>query len=691
MNKSIYNLFKDSENYKAKINSEIANRISIYNGDPYGNEVEGRSKIVWKLTKKQIKTLVANIVKQFTSGIGIVKLTPVSKNDVIKAKIDEGLINYFYENEIEKIHFNKRLALLVAKEGTAVVRVGWKKLTKLEPVDLKGINPASLPNGTKIEKDEDGKTYIRKVLKNKPTLEIIPNEDVYTDPLAYTFEQSRYIFIKKEVTKEELRENPLLDGEKVEAWINRLLENQDSNAGNDLHDRELWRIDKKEDNPKPIDEKVYLYEYWYKEKDKIKVKYLTFDGTEEVVFATKDVDVGSFPFIFFNLDVNEFSMWGDGLPDLIDDEQKFMTSIVRGVIDNMSQSNYGTKFVKKGALDSTNFNRLMSGETVVEVNTTAKLSDVMIDGNFNELPSSVYNMLQIIEQQAEGLTGISRAMQGVDADSLKSPASNYSAMMTQAQVRLYDFMQSFQEGWKKIFLKWLEMSMKYLDDDEIYDRTGISIPDVKWKEINRLKKKYQVEKLPQDVAQQVIMLIDKEIQDIFNKEDIKYDIRFRIGSDGLTQIKVSQLNMLLQQLIPAMQSGSIPGDILKKLLAKLAELMEFPQIADEIESYEPQPDPMQQQMMQLEMMEKQAKAEKEKALAQNAMARAQQVGVKTRIDASKVQMDLLDKASGVELKKAQADKTKAEAIATLHGTKKTLAEAHKIMKETKEILKGDKK
>jgi len=682
---NIYELFQQSKTYKQQIDEKISNRISQYNGEPYGNEREGRSKIVWKLGKKQIKTLVSNIVKQFTGSPSIVRLSPIAKNDEYKAKIDERLINFFYDKEIDNVSFNKRLALITAKEGTCVVKVGWRKRTKKEKILVTDEEANQLINqGLVLEKENDT-WYKINIVENKPTLEIIPNEDVYTDPLAYEQKDLRYIFIRKEVTKEDLLSNPILDKEKVQQWINEAYKSKDVGSENDLHNREMWEIYLEEEPKKDeIDTKVSLYEFWYKKDGQVKVKYLIFDGGETKVFAEKNIEFDFLPFVFFNLDVNEFSVWGDGLIDLIEDEQKFMTSIIRGVIDNMALSNNGIKFIKKGSLDPVNFNRLIAGEPVVEINTTAKLSDVMVDGSFNELPSSVYNMLQIIEQQAEGLTGISRAMQGVDMTMIKSPASNFGALMNQAQIRLYDFILSFQAGWKRIFYMWLKYAMKYLSDDEIFERTGISIPDLKYKTIMKLSKKYNLDKLPNDTKQKALMLIEKEVFDIFNKEDIKYDVKFRIGTDALTQIKISQLNMLMQQLIPVASSGSIPGDIINKLLAKLAELLEFPEIADEIENYKPQPNPMQQQMMKLEMLEKQAKAQKEIALAKNALARTQNVAIKTQKEALNAQVDIADKAGSAKLKEAQAQKLKADAVKTIADITKSKAEALKILKETNE-------
>ncbi len=54
----ISNDIDNSIGLKNEITSKIKTWISEYNGDKYGNEVEGRSEIVWKLIKKHVNALV---------------------------------------------------------------------------------------------------------------------------------------------------------------------------------------------------------------------------------------------------------------------------------------------------------------------------------------------------------------------------------------------------------------------------------------------------------------------------------------------------------------------------------------------------------------------------------------------------------------------------------------------------------
>ena len=650
----IKDFYREASEFKSEINSKIQEWLDLYEGKPLGNEIEGRSRIVWKLIKKQGKTLSANLAKPFLSSGSIVQLVPRTKNDVVKAKIDEKLINYFWDKEFNKVKFINSLTDIPVKEGTAFIYVSWDKETVKNEQTVSVQDPSVLnrfiQKGAKVTKVEDGKYKIsfEKTIKNRPHAQIIPNEDIFTDPTAYSIGECRYIIVRYPTTKEDLLSDPIYDKDVVNKFFNNQNKTIGSEVGDDLHDRELWRLEE-EDTKDSNQEKIYVYEYWYREKGKIKIKFFLSDSVDDVnVIGSKDYDFEWYPFIEVPLFNKEFSIWGDALAELIADEQKFMTSIVRGVIDNMSMSNNGTKFVRKGSLDAVNYKRLMSGHPVVEVNATGvPLNQVVVDGNFNELPSSVYNMLQIIENQAEGLTGVTKTITGLSGSELNSPASNFQSMMNQAQVRLLMFTINIQDGLRRMFCKWLQMMMKYLSDEEIEKITGINIPELKAKETMKLAKEFGVDELPEDTKQKAMLLIAKEVEDMFNRNDSKYDIKFRVGTDGLKQIKINQINMLMQQAGSLVQAGACPPDVIQKLLAKLTELLDFPELANEIENYKPQPDQVQQQMIQLEMMEKQAKAQKEAALAQNALARTKATEVKAQKEAMSVDADIANKYADV--------------------------------------------
>ena len=597
---------ENTKRFKSEIDQKIQKWIDLYEGKPYGNEVEGRSKIVWKLVKKHGEILIANLVKPFITGSNIIRLEPRTAEDKYKTEIMNKLINFFFNRKFDKSLFIKQLTRVMIKEGTAFVKVSW---------------------------DTNNKT---------PHAEVLFNEDFFTDPDATTIQDCKFIIHRFRTSVDELENNPLYDKEAINKFKQEQVKDEEDfeAISDDLHDREIGLYDREQDN------ELYLYEYWYKDKNEVYVTSFIEGKLSTLVLSKEKYEYNWYPFVDFPFYNEEFSIWGRALADIISDEQMFMTSIVRGVIDNMSLSNNGQKFIKKGALDSVNFQNLMSGKPVVEVNTTDTVTNAIYDGHYNELPSSVYNLLSVIENQAEGLTGVSKYMQGL-METSSATATSTQAVMTQSQIRLLDIEDNITRGLTNIFRKWIEMINSYLDEKEMFKITGTTWDEEKAKMIQRYKEQYQVEQMPPETQQKAMLLIIKQVEEIYDRSNINYDFKLRVGTDASKQIKINQINMLMQQSAPLVQAQVVPPDTIKELVAKLFELFEYPDLAEKIEKYQSQPDPMQQQMMQLQMMQTKAKADKEEALAKNAMARTQQTIAKAQKEKASIEPDIAKKYTEV--------------------------------------------
>jgi len=650
--------------------ADIQKWLDAYDGKPYGNEVEGRSKLVWKLIKKQVNALIPNIVKPFIGTKTIVECDPRTANDYYKAKIDERCINHFFNYRFKKKKFLKSIAKQITKEGTCWIRVGWFRKTKKKEFIVKRL-PSNIDDwiarGAKVEKLDDGfKIYKEEVIHNRPVAKVIRNEAIVIDPTADNVNEAKFIIYKYSTDISTLRQEPQFSEEdirRLEEFISKT-EEADTLDGEEIHPSNPYQFSFQDKERK----KIKIYEYWGE---------IDIDGdgiTEPIVAVVAEPSIiindngsqRSFskkfllkakenpypfkkpPFVCIRFDDEVFEVWGKALADIIDEEQKFYTAIVRGIMDNIAQANNGIKFVKKGALDSVNFKRLMNGERVVEVNSTAPLNQVTADGNFNELPASVYNILSLIEQQTESLTGVNKYMQGiVGVNDTKSTATQFSATMTQSQIRLLDIVDNVAEGLREMFMMWVEMMRKFLSDKEIEDITGFNLIELRTKETNKLIAEYGIDELPEDTKRKAMLLIMKEIDDIFDKADAKYDIDIKVGTDGLKQIKINAINMFLQQASPLIANGSISPEVTKHLIADFAELLDLEKTAKMIREYEPKPNPFEEENMKTELELKKAKAMKESALAQNALARTKNVATKTAKEIASTDADIANKYADV--------------------------------------------
>ena len=647
--------------------AQVSEWISAYNGDPQGNEVPSKSQIVWKLIRKQGETLISNLSKPFLGAHEIVDLDPLTHRDTLKTPIYTKVVNHFWAKETNSNKLVKSISRLMVKEGTAFIRVGWEKKTDIKTQEI----PAGIPvnmlqrladQGAEIEKNEDG-TYTATtttILKSKPTAKPLRLEDVYLDPTADSFEELQFFAFDYVTSISELRAQPELYPKEAVDKLERIISTQDDkqhNSYEESHQYNRYGFEHSDNARK----KVRLTEYWGDwdfegDGNTVPAMALTAKYGEDRVLIRMEKNTLPFkekPFVCIPLIEQEFGVYGDALASMIEDEQKFYTSIVRGIIDNMSMSNNGTKFVRKNALDSTNFQRMLDNERVVEVNTNESISNTIMDGSFNQLPSDVYNTLSMIESQSESLTGVSKFMQGIPGTEMKAASSNFSAMMSQSQIRLLDMTTSLTNGLRKMFYMWISMSMEYLSDEELQNITGIYLPELKIKETKRIANEMGIQELPPETQEKAMQLVLREVQDMFDMKDLRYDVKMKVGTDGLKEIKISQLNMLMQQAGNLVEIKAVPPEVISMLFADMADAMDRPDIAKKTLEYKPQPDPMQQANAEAEIGTKQAKIAKDQALAKSANARANNEDVKTQKDAASMDADLAKKYADVN--KAMSD------------------------------------
>ncbi len=657
---------------------QVRSWIKQYNGEPYGNEDKNRSQMVWKLIKKQGESLISNLSKQFLGSHQIVELDPITARDTFKAKIYSGLINHFWSKEFNSNKFIKSICRLDVKEGTAFVRVGWEQNIEYDKQIVDDIPEEVIEQiqntGAKVRQLENGTFQITKknIITNRPTAKVVRLEDIYLDPTADTFEDLKFLIHKYTSDLSTMKKQPHLYDEAAIKRLEKVIDENDDTPTDAM-------IEQHQYNPTSFEfmdktrKQITLYEYWgeYDIDDtgitKPCVAVMARYGDKRTIVRMEEnkFPFKSIPFICIPLIEDEFNIYGLGLTDMIEDEQMFSTGIIRGVQDNMSMSNKNTKFVKKNALDPQNYDRLIAGEPVVEVNTHENINTAIMDGNFNQLPQSVYNMLSIIDQQAESLTGISKMMQGIPGTEMKAASSNFSAVMSQSQIRLLDMTTSITTGLRHMFGMWAQMSIEYLDDNEIQDITGVFIPEVKVKETKKLVTQYGIDQLPPETQSKAMQIIIQEINDQFDMGDFKYDVKMKVGTDGLKDIKINQINMLMQQSMNLVQAQVVPPGVLGMLFSDMATAMDRPDIAKIVEEYQPQPDPMQQAMGEAELKEKEANVNKDNALAENAMARTRNVDGKTMKEADNNPLDKAKKATDISATQNKMDTDSMNAMANM--------------------------
>ncbi len=126
-----------------------------YNGEKYGNEQDGKSKIVARTIKKQDEWLHPSLLDPFVASQDIVKVTPVTWEDVQAAKQSELLLNYQFCRQFDRYNFMKSSLKVLSIEGTLIVQTGWEYEEEEVEVDVAviGIDETGMERVVGINKE----------------------------------------------------------------------------------------------------------------------------------------------------------------------------------------------------------------------------------------------------------------------------------------------------------------------------------------------------------------------------------------------------------------------------------------------------------------------------------------------------------------------------------------------------------
>lgn len=591
---------KEASEAKAYIDEKISSSIAEYEGRPYGNEEDGKSQIVMKDIRKQVEWLIPNIISPFLESDNLVDATPITPDDVMTATLNENLLNYQFTRTFNRFKFLNKLSRVLATEGTVILRTGWDRQYKTTVEVLDGITIEEfneLPYKSKEIIGDYGngiiKTKIEKVAisKNSPTASVVKNEDVYIDPLATdNLEQAEYIIYRYKTTKKALEEQEdgvdkkILEDAINSEWNDNALSNHRA-----IMDEEYGKL-----GASNSDRVVYVYEYWGKYDIKGKghidalIKVINGKIIKAIPNPFPDKEP---PFILAPYLPVPHQLWGDSLRDLIGDNQKVRTAIYRGFINTLANSSTGQKWIPKNSLDELNKQRAITGEPIVEY--SAQDAKGIIDGTFNQLPTTVSQFSEALQLESEALSGVTRFTAGIESVNLNQNTTGVNVQNTLSQKRMALTVQNIAENLlKPMFRKWIAYNKVFLQPEEVMRVTNQFIP--------------------------------------FKRDDLEGNIDFNIvlKNKALDQGKLQQISMLLQQ--GQNLQGIFPPDALTGMTAELLELWDMPDVAERVRNYQPQPDAYKLAMLEAQIAELRAKAQRTAVDAEYKKQKVEQEALKNQ-------------------------------------------------------------
>ena len=592
---------KNAKKSKVQIDKLIVEWNDTYEGKPSGKIPANRSKLVMKETAKQIEWQKPNITEPFVSTQNPIRITGADQS---RARIMQKNGNMQFTGDFDRETFMNQVTDVLLREGTVWVKSSWIREEEPSVEKYSGITMERIlqigETPTTIEQVSDTTfdvEFARKVMKvNRADSEVLRNENCFPDPSARTKKELDFFMLRRYETVDSLRATGLYDDRILEKLQGESEQNTDSSLGNQRNqDDKDYGVDP--EYRKANSKKIAIIEYWGLSdlsNDKRPVKMMAEWAEKEEINLRLEANYmpdNEMPFDVAVYSSRPFSIWGNALAFFIGDSQKVKSGLMRGIMDNLSNANNGQTFALRGSMDYVNFKRWRNGERHIIVNKHP--TEALHEGNFNNLPPSVFNVIQMVDNEIEKLSGVQAGGQALSNSDVAKDDSD--AQLTMAQQRMAGTVRNVSNLISKMIKKWVVMAEHWLDDEQIE-----------------------------------MMFTESEKMDInVFRDSGKTLVKLKVGTEVTRNAQVQQLNMLMQQ--SKTLESTMPEGELNSLVADMYELFDRYEDAEKLRNFEPQPPSEQELLVQnlgtekmaLENAVLQAEINKLNAEAQNFMADAQ--------------------------------------------------------------------
>ena len=594
-------------------------------GSARPKKVPGRSSVQPKLIRRQAEWRYSALTEPFLGSDKIFDIDPVTFEDEAAAKQNELVLNWQFRTKINRVRFIDEFVRTNVDEGSAVVRLGWKRHTikvkeevstftfvmpeteedvaMLErAIIMRSENPreySDLPEELRAAVDFYDETQqpsiaivsgtetveVEKVIDNRPTLEMVAPENVYIDPsCGGDLTKAMFVVVSFETSKAEMLKEP--DRYKNLEYVN--WENATVLASTDHSTTTEQTFNFKD----TLRKRVVAYEYWgYYDidgDDTLTPIVATWVGDTMVRMERNPFPDERPPFVVTNYMPIKRELMGEPDAELLEDNQNILGALTRGMIDLMGRSANSQQGIAKGMLDILNRRRYENGQDY-EFNPQQNPQNNIIEHKYPEIPASAYNMLQLQNQEAESLTGVKSFAGGMSGEAYGDVAAGIRGVLDASSKREMAILRRLAKGMTEIGEKMIAMNGEFLSEEEVIRVTNTEFVKIK-------------------------------------REDLagNFDLTVDISTAEVDNQKAQDLGFMLQTIGPNMDFGMV-----QMILADIADLKRMPALAERIRRYQPQPDPLVEKAKELEIMklEKEieeivARTERLKADAQKKLAEA---------------------------------------------------------------------
>ena len=626
----------------SQLSAERAEAIQFYLGEPFGNEVEGRSQVVSYDVQDTIESALPQLLKVFVSGDEVVRFEPKGPEDIEAANQETDYINHvvmeknngfeiFYvwfkdallsKNGYVKVYYeeeddvteeeyegltDEQLDMLVQDDNVEIIEheaypdPSVPPLPMTPPMMTEGPNVQPI-NGEGIEIDmemqqafmqpmlHDVKVRVTETMGQIKIKNVAPeNMMISVDATGNCLSSARFVQHRELMHPSEIAETFDVDEDELTEIVAEQDEFELESNARDIYSEQYDRA---------VDTSELLVRDTYIKVNGKRHRYVVVGN--RIIYRDESCEV--VPFASVTPMLMPHRHIGRSYTDLTKDIQLIKSTLMRGQLDNMYLANNGRYAIS----DRVNLDDMLTSRPGGVVRVQGEPGAAIMPLQHAPFPQTSFTMVEYMDNMKEKRTGITAYNQGLDADSLNKTASGVAQIMSAAQQRLELVARTFAEtGVKSLFMLVHRLV-----------RQNVTKPD-----IVRIRNKW----------------VNIDPREWKNRKDLSISVGLGAGNKDQ---QLMHLNAILQMQREALQVGLTDPSKIYNALSKLTQNAGFKD-PDEFwndpanmpQDMQQKPSSPQDTLIQGQLAIEQAKAQGDMAIAQQkAQANLQQEQVRSQND-----------------------------------------------------------
>ena len=481
--KVVSGLVKDAEGYRDEQSPDRIRAMEYYDGIMTDTPSDdGRSKVVSRDVRGEIKKVLPSIVRVILGGDKVVEYQPVNEGDEKSSQQATDYVNYLAFPESDG-----KDAVHDAIDDALRLRNGILKWWQDERIDIKVSMHTGLDDGAFTQLVSDDAVEVlehseapaniegrpanlhdvkirRQIKKSRAKIAAVPRENFLMHPDATCILESPIVGEGYRIRRSDLVAMGY-DRKRVELLPVATMHSKEGDEEETTRRREVFNRD--EQMSKSMQEVDYydlLIRVDYDDDGIAELRRIVFAGglTEQYLFENEEWDEVNYADIVCERRPHQWE--GNSVTDDVAEIQRIKTVLLRQTLDNIYWQNNLQPVVQEGRI--TNPEAVTNPKFGLPIRVSDG-TDVRTALSWNVVPlvaDKSFNMLAYLDEEKHDRTGISDASGGMPPDALQNVTAKASAMIEQAGIGQTEMMvRTIAQSLKPVFRGLLKLIIQHQD------------------------------------------------------------------------------------------------------------------------------------------------------------------------------------------------------------------------------------